>query len=819
MLDKSLRDLEYDKILKILAKQSKSTLARERCLALRPIFDYEALLLAMEESDDMLQLILKHGELPLGALEDISEIIKFLELGAIAGPGDLLMIARQLRLADHLLTLREQALQSEKKEVTEQPEPEERDILYDNLEESFTSAWDLIAKLSPLSALAKRIDDSILNDEELKDSASPDLYQIRRQIRNYQEDIQRQLEKILRNSTDLLQDSIITLRGDRYVLPVKSENKNKIPGIVHDSSASGATVFIEPMQVVQLNNKIREMRDEEEREIHRILKELSALVFAQERVCRNNQEIFTRLDFNQAKAKLALALDAHRPKLNREGKIILKAARHPLIDPKKVVAIDFELGLSFTSLLITGPNTGGKTVSLKTCGLLTLMAMSGLHIPAKSGSVISIWDQVMADIGDEQSIAQSLSTFSAHMTQVIRICKQAGPRSLILLDELGAGTDPSEGAALAIAILDYLKAKGASIVASTHYPELKGYAMNTANVSNASCEFDSVSMRPTYKLLIGVPGVSNAIAISTRLGLPEEIIRSAQALISDEGAKFQSLIEAIEKSERESRRMKEEMEALNQAAREAQKKHRKEIDKLAEEREEILRQARQEAYEILTKAEETAEAQLKTVRGIGGSLQEAEEAKQKLREQRQDLAESMSRDKLRAGIDRPLTEEDLELGEHYEDVISGFKGQLTELADKQNRVQLSKGNLNLRVDLENLRPCEESKPESKSKNFSQRALPKAKARGQNALSSQSLNAGSELYLLGYRVVEALDAVDDYLDKARMLDLPYVRIVHGKGSGALRHAVRDFLKHDKRVAKYGDAPFGAGDAGVTVVEFN
>lgn len=798
MLEKSRHDLEYDKVLHLLEGMAVSPLGKKKCAALRPHSSFDDVLMAQGETDDFLQEILKNGEFPLSSFDDISEILYLVNIGSTASLSDLLRVARQLRL---VLRLKER-LRVLDKLTSEVPLPR---------------CLTLIQEMDPLRYLEQRIDECILSDEEVKDRATPELYAIRRQIQSYQEEVHRQLNKILRNYADILQEQLITVRGDRYVIPVKAEHKNRIQGLIHDSSSSGATVFIEPMLVVQLNNKIREAKIEESREIVRILKELSALVLGEKERLSNNQKCLTHLDFGQAKAKLAMKLDCRRPEMNDRGVITLKQARHPLIDQDIVVPIDFELGKEFTSLVITGPNTGGKTVSLKTCGLLTLMAMSGLQVPAKAGSELSFFKQVLADIGDEQSIEQSLSTFSAHMKQIIKICEAAGPGTLVIADELGAGTDPSEGAALAIAILDYLKKQGAHVVASTHYQELKGYAMNTAGVSNASCEFDNISMKPTYKLLIGVPGVSNAITISSRLGLKDEIITAAKALISDEKVQFQSLIEAIEQSHIKSKQMEEDIEVLHAEA-EAHKRENVMIrEKLKAERKKMVNEAREEAYRILLEAERLAEEELKSIRNIGLSVQESEEGKQRIKEKREAIQEAMGKERLRAGIDRPLSREELSEGEEYEDVLSGFSGQLTEMPDNKDQVLLSRGNISLRVPLLNLRLLDKDKEKGKRER-EKRQFSSRRSSGKVARDTHSafLHTKSELYLLGMRVNDALQEVDSYLDNASLAGLETVRIVHGKGTGALRTAVREKLAKDKRVQSFADAAFGAGDAGVTVV---
>lgn len=789
----SLRSLEYPKILELLAQEAQSALGQKACYALRPQTTFAAAVEVLSRTDDLVKELLQRGDLGLSSLEDVAPLLQLLELGSDLGPADFLRFAKQMRLVSRLQARQVKAVEKD-------------------LEGAERSGYcrQVIDDLSALPDLAEEIDACILNDEELRDHASPELYHIRRQIQDLQEQIKDALSKLVNKHREILQDQLITLRDNRYVIPVKAEFKGQISGLVHDSSATGSTYFIEPMEIVNLNNQIREAKFAEIREIHRILHRLGQFVLSHASDLRHNQKSLAELDFTQAKAKLALRQKAHAPILNQEGRIVLRAARHPLIDPRKVVAIDFELGVNFTSLIITGPNTGGKTVSLKTCGLLTLMAQSGLQVPAAPGSEIAFFPQVLADIGDEQSIEQSLSTFSAHMKQVIQICRVADDCSLVILDELGAGTDPSEGAALAIAILEYLRRRETHIVASTHYQELKGYAMNTEGVSNACCEFDSESMRPTYKLLIGVPGVSNALAISTRLGLDPQIIDMAKSFISDEGAKFQSLIESIERSERQSREMAEEVRQLQLKTKREREKHEAELVRLQKEKREILEQAKRSAYEIVAEAEAEAEAELKNLRALGLSQKEQEDRKQALRERKQALAKDLEQAALTARQDRPLLPQDLVIGDSYQDVLSGFRGQLKELPDSQDQVLLSRGNLQIRVPFTQLRflPDAQTKP-------GQKQMPTERRRSQP--SQTHLNFKPELYLLGERVNTALDKVDSFLDDACLMHMDSVRIIHGKGTGALRLAIRDKLKKDKRVKAFGDAAFGAGDAGVTVVE--
>ena len=787
---KSLRTLEYDKILELLAEQASSQPGREACLALSPQADIELVLDSQYETEDMLKVLLKDGQLPLSSFDDLRDLCGLLAAGSVPGPAAFLKIARQLRLVERLKA----------RAVAEE----------ENVEAVGGLCLRRLNALAPLSSLERRIDECILNEEEIKDRASPELYRIRRSILNMQDEIRQQLDRILRSAGGALQDQLVTLRSDRYVIPVKAEHRGSVQGIVHDSSSSGATVFIEPMAVVELNNNIREAKSEEREEIERILTELAGLARINIEGILGNQELLTELDFAQAKAKLAMKWKATSPEINEEGKIRLVKARHPLIDPKVVVPIDFELGYDFKTLVITGPNTGGKTVSLKTCGLFCLMGMAGLQIPAKSGSVISIFEPILADIGDEQSIEQSLSTFSSHMKQIIQICEIAKPGTLVLTDELGAGTDPTEGAALAIAILDDLRRKGCHIVATTHYQELKSYALNTESVSNACCEFDTQSLRPTYRLMIGVPGVSNALAISKRLGLSQDIIDAAAALVSDEGAQFEELVQSIERSHQEAERMRDDITRLKAEAEEARAELEEERQSLKEKKKEMLNQARAEAHRLLREAEEKIESELKNMRAAGNNVRAGEEAKEGISSMADHLAGEMGREKLAADIDRPLTAEDIEIGTNYRDVISGFVGEAAELPDKKGQVLLKSGLISLRVSIEQLRIAQEAENP---------AAQKAKPRRRRAHGgySAAMNARSEIKLLGKTVQEALSEIDNFIDEAVLAGLSSVRIVHGKGTGALRKGIREKLDGDRRILEYSDAPFGQGDAGVTVAK--
>ena len=576
---RSLAILEYDKIIAELTGLAHSVPGHDLCAALQPTPDLAIVLSRQAETDDAVKLILEKGVPPLGGISEIRPSVHRSYGGSVLSCTELLRIAAFLHAVDRMRL------------VLPSDGPGDRIV------------YNLIAQLKPQRALKTRLDECIAGEEELHDRASSQLASLRRRIRQAQADVKESLQKIVRSQSKALQEQLVTLRGDRYVVPVKAEYRGSIPGLVHDTSSSGSTLFIEPLPVVELNNKIRELMGLEREEIERILIELSAQVADSSDLLTADANILADLDFIIAKARLALKHQAMPPVVNAEGRILLKAARHPLIPRDRVVPINFELGRSFNSLIITGPNTGGKTVALKTCGLFCLMAMAGLQIPAREGSEVSIFEQVLADIGDAQSIEQDLSTFSAHMRNIIQITSLAKPQTLVLVDELGSGTDPSEGAALAIAILDHLRAHDCRTVATTHYKELKGYAMNTPGVENACCEFDSETLRPTYRLLIGVPGVSNAFAISSRLGLMSSIIDQAKSLLSEEGLRFEELVGAIEKSRVEADRVRDEVVHLHEAANLERIRLEQEQQAWKDKSKAIVQQAREEARELYETAQ------------------------------------------------------------------------------------------------------------------------------------------------------------------------------------------------------------------------
>lgn len=792
---RTLTILEYDKIIHDLAGLAHSAPGRELCNALRPSSVMAEVLSRQAETDDAVHLILEKGVLPLGGISEIRPSVARSRSEAVLSCPELLRIAAFLRAVERL------------RAQLPADGPGERIV------------YGLIAQLRPARALLTRLDECIAGEEELYDRATPQLFNIRRRIRDAQADVKESLNRIVRNQARVLQDQVVTLRGDRYVVPVKAEHRGDLPGIVHDTSSSGATLFVEPLPVVELNNRIRELMGLEREEIERILIELSGLVSDQADLLIADAGLLADLDFVMAKGRLALQQKAMPPQLNDNGQIRLKAARHPLIPKERVVPIDFELGRAFRSLVITGPNTGGKTVSLKTCGLFCLMAMAGLQIPAREGSEVSLFDQVLADIGDEQSIEQDLSTFSSHMRNIIQITRLARPRTLILVDELGSGTDPSEGAALAIAILEYLRQQGCLTVATTHYKELKGYALHTPGVENACCEFDTDTLRPTFRLLIGVPGVSNAFAISRRLGLSELIISQAHTLLSEEGLRFEELLQSIEKRQVEAEQMRADIARLHAQARLEAEHLEAEQAAWRLKGKEMVQKAREEARELY------AQAQLE----IEGLLQEIrQQMKEQDATQRHALA-TQARQKIRAGLGQiegqigrdtlavrgqPLNPSQILVGQTYYAPALGLLGRVIDGPDNRGNCLLQSGSMKVSVPVESLRHPDDAATQPAS------AAPRSRkqARREDSLTMQrKMTMSAEIQLLGQTVEEALSNLDKYLDDAVLTGISAVRIVHGKGTGALRAAVQQMLRKDPRVRSFRLGAYGEGDSGVTLAE--
>ncbi len=789
MNSKVLRVLEYNKIIERLTDKATSEQGRKLTAALEPMTDLEAIRKAQTETADALGYLLRKGSTSFGGNKDLGMCIRSLEIGSTLSIAELLWIAAFLENVNRIKSYGRK---------------EREDTPADSLDEYFES-------LEPLTPLSNEIRRCILSEEEIADDASPALKKIRRSMTIANDRIHSQLASMISGSCrTYLQDAVVTMRNNRYCIPVKSEYKGQVQGMVHDQSSTGSTFFIEPAAVVNLNNELRELEIKEQEEIAVILADLSAQAGAYTELLTGNQKAMTALDFIFAKAALALEQNATMPVFNTEHQIRIRQGRHPLLDKKKVVPIDIQLGIDFDLLVITGPNTGGKTVSLKTVGLLTLMGQAGLHIPALDRSELSIFEEVYADIGDEQSIEQSLSTFSSHMTNIVSILQQAEGNSLCLFDELGAGTDPTEGAALAISVLDHLHGRGIRTMATTHYSELKVYALSTPFVENASCEFSVETLRPTYRLLIGIPGKSNAFAISSKLGLPDHIIEDAKRHITEDKESFEDLLAnlensrvTIEKERLEIAGYKEEVKALKQKLEAKQ-------EKIDQAKEKILRQANEEAREILQNAKELADETIRVFQKAeaGISIKDLEKSRQKVRDKI-----SEKNEKLTLKNDKPthkvLKPTQIKPGDSVKVVSMGLKGTVSSRPDKNGNLFVQCGIIRSKVSLNDLVLIEE---ETINTGKMQRS-----SSGKLKM-SKSYSISTEINLLGRTVDEALSELDKYLDDAYLAHLPSVRVVHGKGTGALRNAVHNYLRKNRVVKSYRLGEYGEGDAGVTIVEF-
>mgnify|MGYP002508091634 FL=1 len=789
MNSKVLRVLEYNKIIERLTDKATSEQGRKLTAALEPMTDLEAIKKAQTETADALGYLLRKGSTSFGGNKDLGMCIRSLEIGSTLSIAELLRIAAFLENVNRIKSYGRK---------------EREDTPADSLDEYFES-------LEPLTPLSNEIRRCILSEEEIADDASPALKKIRRSMTIANDRIHSQLASMISGSCrTYLQDAVVTMRNNRYCIPVKSEYKGQVQGMVHDQSSTGSTFFIEPAAVVNLNNELRELEIKEQEEIAVILADLSAQAGAYTELLTGNQKAMTALDFIFAKAALALEQNATMPVFNTEHQIRIRQGRHPLLDKKKVVPIDIQLGIDFDLLVITGPNTGGKTVSLKTVGLLTLMGQAGLHIPALDRSELSIFEEVYADIGDEQSIEQSLSTFSSHMTNIVSILQQADGGSLCLFDELGAGTDPTEGAALAISVLDHLHGRGIRTMATTHYSELKVYALSTSFVENASCEFSVETLRPTYRLLIGTPGKSNAFAISSKLGLPDHIIEDAKRHITEDKESFEDLLAnlensrvTIEKERLEIAGYKEEVKALKQKLEAKQ-------EKIDQAKEKILRQANEEAREILQNAKELADETIRVFQKAeaGISIKDLEKSRQKVRDKI-----SEKNEKLTLKNDKPthkvLKPTQIKPGDSVKVVSMGLKGTVSSRPDKNGNLFVQCGIIRSKVSLNDLVLIEE---ETINTGKMQRS-----SSGKLKM-SKSYSISTEINLLGRTVDEALSELDKYLDDAYLAHLPSVRVVHGKGTGALRNAVHNYLRKNRVVKSYRLGEYGEGDAGVTIVEF-
>ena len=817
MNEKVLHIVEFNKIIAQLAEHANSEPAKALCRNLKPMDNLPDIRLAQEETDAALQLLLRKGNVNFGSNRDFGYTFGALSIGSTLTAAELLHLASFLDNVGRVQVYG--TTEDGGKGISalggngEAVKPE------DNI------LFDLFDCLYPLKSLSREIQRCILSEEDIADEASPGLRRVRREIGMASGRIHQQLSKLVNVTlAPYLQDSIITMRGNRYCIPIKSEYKNQVQGIIHDQSASGSTLFIEPAAIVSLNNQIRELTLQEKEEIEKVLATLSGEAADNLMALKDNAANMTKLDFIFAKAKLALEQNATMPSLNNRGHIKINRGRHPLIDKKKVVPIDLELGEEYDLIVITGPNTGGKTVTLKTVGLFELMGMAGLHIPAGDHSELSLFGDVFADIGDEQSIEQNLSTFSSHMTTIVDILGQVRGDCLCLFDELGAGTDPTEGAALAISILNYLHERGIRAMATTHYSELKVYAMNTPGVINASCEFNVETLQPTYRLLIGVPGKSNAFAISKKLGLSEEIIEAAREQLSQETRNMEDILADLEEKRIKIQREQEEISALRESISREQKQLRNKEQLLEDRRQKILEKANEEARDILADAKKTADAAISELRktGRGGDMASMERTRSALREQVSKKNEKLARSQEETPSGK-LKASDLHVGDKVRVISMGLTGVVTALPDASGKVGVRCGIMNSKAALSDLALIEEDAFGNPVKKNARSSMKKAFENAGGAGNQQrdldfsrNQSISPELNLLGKTTDEALNELDKYLDDARMSHLTSVRIVHGKGTGALRKAVHNYLRKQKWVKSYRLGDFGEGDAGVTIV---
>ncbi len=797
MNQKVLKTLEYDKIIQILTDKADSEPGKKLCRELVPSTDLNEIRQAQKETKDALERLFKKGSTSFGSNRDLSFSIRSLEVGSTLSVSELLKLAAMLDNVSRIKTYG-------KKDREDAPE--------DSLNGYFE-------QLTPLTQLANEINRCILSEEEIADDASSKLKSIRRAKVSTNDKIHAQLNSMLNGAyRTYLQDAVITMRNNRYCIPVKAEYKGQVNGMVHDQSSTGSTFFIEPAAVVSLNNQLKELDLQEQEEIEVILATLSAQAAEHTEELTANQKVMTLLDFIFAKAKLAMEQNATEPMFNRKRYINIRKGRHPLLDKKKVVPIDIHLGRDFDLLIITGPNTGGKTVSLKTVGLFTLMGQSGLHIPALDRSELSIFTEVYADIGDEQSIEQSLSTFSSHMTSIVHILEHADENSLCLFDELGAGTDPTEGAALAIAILNHLHMRGIRTMATTHYSELKIYALSTENVENACCEFSVETLRPTYRLLIGIPGKSNAFAISSKLGLSDKIIDAAKEQISKEDESFEDVIADLEQSRVTIENERKEISEYKERIRTLEDQLRKKNEKIDQAKERILREANEEARAILQEAKDVADETIRDFNKAAASgmdIKELERKRQKVRDQINRKNENLSKkeaDKAKkTGQNKALDPKKLKKGDSVKILSMGLKGIVNTLPDAKGNLFVQCGIMRTQTNINDLALVQED-------TITAPGYTPKKSSTSGIKMSKSLSVSTEINLLGRTVDEALAELDKYLDDAYLAHLPSVRVVHGKGTGALRNAVHGHLKRLKYVKEYRLGEYGEGDAGVTIVTF-
>ena len=794
MNQKVLKTLEYHKIIEKLTEYAASEPGKRLCRELEPSSDFEEIVQAQAETADAAARVRQKGSVSFAGISDIGGSLKRLEIGSSLSIHELLAVSS-------LLTCAARAKSYGRRQESELPD--------DSLDEMFRS-------LEPLTNVNNEITRCIISEEEVADDASPGLRHVRRQMKITGDRVHTQLNAILNSSRTMLQDPVITMRDGRYCLPVKAEYKSSFQGMVHDQSATGSTLFIEPMAIIKLNNELRELEIREQKEIEMVLAALSMELVPYVETILINLKLLTKLDFIFARAALARHYNCSMPKFNKNGYIHIKDGRHPLLDPKKVVPINVYLGKDFDLLIVTGPNTGGKTVSLKTVGLFTLMGQSGLQIPAFDGSDLAVFDEVFADIGDEQSIEQSLSTFSAHMTNIVRILEKADSHSLCLFDELGAGTDPTEGAALAIAVLSFLHNMKCRTMATTHYSELKVYALTTPGVENACCEFDVETLRPTYRLLIGIPGKSNAFAISQKLGLPDFIIQDAKSRLEEGDEAFEDLLASLEESRVTIEKEREEIASYKSEISRLKSRLEQKEERFDERKDKLIRNANEEAQRILREAKETADQTIRQINKLAQSSgvgKELEAERTKLREKLDKVDKNLSL-KNEKGPKKTISPKKLKIGDGIKVLTMNLNGTVSSLPNSKGDLYVQMGILRSLVNIKDLELLNEPAISGPGMD-----LMKKNNTGSGKIKmSKSFSVSPEVNLIGMTVDEAIPVLDKYLDDAYLAHLPKVRVVHGRGTGALKAGVHKHLKKLKYVKEFRLGDFGEGDTGVTIVTF-
>lgn len=803
MNSKSLKTLEYTKIIERLTEYASSPLGREKCQKLEPVCDLKEIRRLQRETSDALTRLWKKGSVSFSGTRDIRSSLKRLEIGSTLSAKELLDITSVLTVALRIKPLAK---------ISDNLTPNHREDIEDDSAVYEDSLAELFAAIEPLSPLSNELKRCIMSEDEIADDASATLSSIRRSIRQTNDKIHNVINSMVTSSTvrTYLQDNVVTMRNGRYCLPVKAEYKSSMPGMIHDQSSTGSTIFIEPMSVVQMNNELSELAIKEQREIEKILADLSNLCAEHVEEITTDFQVLSELDFIFARAALSKALKCTEPEFNTDGIVNLKCARHPLLDQTKVVPIDIRLGENYNLLVVTGPNTGGKTVSLKTVGLLTLMGQAGLHIPADDGSKLAVFNHVYADIGDEQSIEQSLSTFSSHMTNIIKILEEADDKSLVLFDELCAGTDPVEGAALAISILTFLHNLNVKTMTTTHYSELKVFALSTEGVENACCEFNVETLSPTYRLLIGIPGKSNAFAISLKLGLPGYIVDDAKERLNEDSKSFEDILTDLEESKVTIEREKEEIQAYKAEIADLKQKLEKKTENLDDRRERILREANEEAMAILQDAKSYADETIRKFNklGKGTSAADLENERHKLRGKMSDTENKLVL-KNKKAPKKSYTAADFTLGSAVKVLSLNLNGTVSSLPNAKGDLFVQMGILRSQVNISDLELIDE--PVVTGPNLQKTSSGKIKM-------SKGMNVSTEINLIGMTTAEAIPALDKYLDDAYLAHLASVRVVHGRGTGALKNAVHSHLKRLKYVKEYRLGSFGEGDTGVTIVTF-